>query len=375
MEEINKTNKYFLRNVIIKGIILFIILNFIFIGINQFPIGRISLYNIVFPGRDRFPFGENPSQSYNLTINNIDAMFSSLKIDRQKKKDTEFRVFIAGDSSVWGSLLSNSDSLTGQINQKKITTCDGKTVQAFNLGYPTMSVLKDLLIIDKALSYQPDLLIWMITLESFPEINQSQAPLLVNNPLEVRKLIDKYSISNKYQEPTSENNYLNQTLIGQRRNIADLLRLQVFGILWAATGIDQQLNVAYTPAKLDYDQDDSFYGKSEHIFADSELSFDILDKAVQNINVPIIMINEPILISSGKNSEIRYNYYYPRWAYDQYRLIINKSMSNNKVPFYDFYDTVPDKFFTNSAIHMNPAGEAILANKINKILSEINCQK
>jgi len=47
-------------------------------------------------------------------------------------------------------------------------TVSGKQARVYNLGYPTMSLTKDLLILSRALHYQPDLIIWLVTLESFP---------------------------------------------------------------------------------------------------------------------------------------------------------------------------------------------------------------
>lgn len=302
-------------------------------------------------------------------------MFSSMKINKERKQENEFRVIIAGDSSVWGSLQANSDTLVGQINQQNIKTCNGLTIHAYNLGYPTLSVLKDLLIIDKALAYRPDLIIWMVTLESLPTKNQLTTPLLVNNPLEEKEIINKYSLTDKFEISISDVNYLDQTLIGQRRNIADLIRLQIYGVLWAATGIDQNLNSTFTQAQRDFDQDYSFHGLNEHVFDESELSFDIIEKVVKNINLPIIVINEPILISNGKNSDIRYDFYYPRWAYDQYRLLMKEAMMKKNIPYFDFYNLVPESLFTNSAIHLNPTGEAILVQKIDEVLKANSCNK
>jgi hypothetical protein len=39
-------------------------------------------------------------------------------------------------------------------------------------------------------------------------------------------------------------------------------------------------------------------------------------------DVPVLLINEPMFISSGQNSDLRYNSFYPRWAYDQYRAML-----------------------------------------------------
>ncbi len=66
----------FLRNVLIKGLAIFIIIDLLFIALPP-GLGKISLYNHLFTGRLRFPFGENPAQSYNLSLFDLDAMFAS----------------------------------------------------------------------------------------------------------------------------------------------------------------------------------------------------------------------------------------------------------------------------------------------------------
>jgi hypothetical protein len=297
-------------------------------------------------------------------------MFSSLIINKEIKEPDEFRVFIIGDSSVWGSLQSNADTLAGQINNLQLAKCRGKIIKTYNLGYPTLSVLKDLLIIDHSLSYQPDLILWLITLESFPKENQPSSEILKNNSNETIQIIKRYGLSDIYQPALKS--ILDQTIIGQRRNLADLIRLQGYGIMWAATGVDQDLNAPYSPAMRDFEVDEEFHDKGQRLI-ENELSMDILAQAVKNISIPMILINEPILISQGKNSQIRYNYYYPRWAFDQYRSIMQKEVDELKITFFDFYDLVPENMFTNSAIHLNKEGESILANRIASILINDEC--
>jgi hypothetical protein len=366
--------KHSLRAVVIritaKAILLFVLINILFIWISPSFIGRISLYNFIFPGRTRFPFGENPSGSFNLTINNLDAMFASLRLDKTPKENDEFRVFVLGDSSVWGSLLANEETLTGQLNNMGIKGCQGKAIKTYNLGYPTLSILKDLLIIDQSIKYNPDLIIWLVTLESFPRENQNSSELLKNNPSPIQKVLVKYELDGSYQ--FKQPNHLDQTIIGQRRDIADLFRLQAYGVMWGATGIDQNLTNTYTPAKRDFEADESFHGNGERTLL-NELSFDVISNTFKKINIPIIMINEPILISQGKNSSIRYNYYYPRWAFDQYRETMQEMMDKNKIPYYDFYNLIPENLFTNSAIHLNSKGESMLAMEIRTFLTNRVC--
>ncbi|MDP2777372.1 MAG: hypothetical protein Q8O48_06995, partial [Anaerolineales bacterium] len=77
-----------LFNVLIKGLFLFIIFNFLFEAW-QPKLGQISAYNLIFPGRERLPFGEKSAQAYNLSLFDLDAMFASHVIHREVKADDE----------------------------------------------------------------------------------------------------------------------------------------------------------------------------------------------------------------------------------------------------------------------------------------------
>jgi len=74
-------------------------INLAFVAVNPAGLGRISLYNSIFPGRPRFPFGEDPAQSYNLSLFNLDAMFAAHAIAAGPKPAGEYRVLVIADSS------------------------------------------------------------------------------------------------------------------------------------------------------------------------------------------------------------------------------------------------------------------------------------
>jgi len=88
-------------------------------------------------------------------------------------------------------------------------------------------------------------------------------------------------------------------------------------------------------------------------------------------NIPIVIVNEPMLISNGKNSDIRYNFFYPRWAYDQYRALMTGQSLNHRWTYVDLWDAVPANQFTNSAIHLTSLGETQLAKKITPIITAV----
>jgi hypothetical protein len=70
------------------------------------------------------------------------------------------------------------------------------------------------------------------------------------------------------------------------------------------------------------------------------------------------------LISQGANSDVRYNFFYPRWAYDQYRALLAEQAAAHGWNYLDLWELVPQEEFTNSAIHLTPAGEGMLAEQV-----------
>jgi hypothetical protein len=364
-----KPSRIRLFGVLLKAILLFVLFNFAFLFMNDIPFGKLSLYNFIFPGRERFPFGET-REAYNLSLFDLDAMFASHVLAGTEKTPDEYRVLLIGDSSVWGTLLAPEQTLAGRLNASPITAC-GKEVQAYNLGYPTISLMKDLMILDQAKQYQPDMVIWLTTLEAFPKDKQLDSPIVANNSTRVRKLITNYQLAMDPNDPALVDvSKWDQTFVRRRRAVADILRLQIYGALWAATGIDQFYTEDYERAQIDLEPDDEFHGEKS---LQDKLALDALDAGMTAAPVPTILINEPILISDGLNSDIRYNFFYPRWAYDEYRQLLSEHAAARKWHYLDLWDLVPLQEFTNSAIHLTPEGEAILSGEITKAIQAL-CQ-
>ena len=360
-----KPAKAFLAGVLIKAFILFLVLNALYAVLQpQQIIGRMSVYNWLVPGRERLPFGEIPEQAYNLSLYQVDAMFRSHEIMQQKAND-EFRVILIGDSSVWGYLLKPEEMLSAYLNDAGLTTPDGQTVRIYNLGYPTISVTKDLLLLSYALAYEPDLVVWLTTLEAMPANKQLSSPIVQNNAEPVRDLIETYNLSLDPDSPEFyDAAFWLRTIIGDRRTLADMTRLNLYGFMWASTGIDQYYPDSYEPRQEDFEEDDSFYDLSSPLTLD-DLAFDVIAAGVDLAgDVPVLLVNEPMFISTGENSDIRYNFFYPRWAYDEYRGIFAEQAASHGWQYSDLWDTIPAAEFTNSAIHLTPEGSAMLADMV-----------
>jgi hypothetical protein len=110
------------------------------------------------------------------------------------------------------------------------------------------------------------------------------------------------------------------------------------------------------------------------ILDESQLVFSILEAGLQAAGqTPVILVNEPILVSTGKNSDLRYNFFYPRWVYDQYRQMMKDKAQANKWNYLDLWNLVPMDQFTNSAIHLTPAGESLLAEQLKQTVLQQAC--
>jgi len=260
--------------------------------------------------------------------------------------------------------------LTAYLDRLELSDSSGKRLRFYNLGYPTLSLTKDLLILNKALSYHPDMVIWLVTLESFLRVNQLAAPIVQHNPEAIRAISSQLHLGIDPEDPAFvRDSFLQSTLIGQRRALADLVRLQLYGVMWAATGVDQFYPATITPPQVDLAADETIQGLKPPLLNLDYLAFDILDAGSKEVGGrPFIIVNEPIFISQGKNSNIRYNFFYPRWAYDQYRELLAEDCHENSWPCLDVWDLVPFKEFTNSAIHLTPEGTSMLANAIGEMV-------
>jgi hypothetical protein len=371
MRQNNAITNFSIKRVIIKGTLLFLLINFIFVPLAPLPVlGRISAYNYIFPGRVRLPYGENSDQAYNLSTYNLEAMFASHELNAGKKPIDEFRVLLIGDSSVWGYLLKSEDTLSANLNAAGIKLNDGRLVRAYNLGYPTLSLAKDLLILNYAIRYQPDAIIWLITMESMPASKQLDSPIVQNNPDAVQNLIANFQLNLNPSDPRFvKRNFLQSTLIGERRDLADILRLQLYGVMWASTGIDQYYPVNYEPPQENLDPDEALHDLEPPNLNPNDLSIDILMAGYKLAGeLPILFVNEPIYISHGENSDIRYNFFYPRWAYDQFRQLFAETCQNQSWLCLDEWNSIPPDQFTNSAIHMTPYGSQLLSTKLAEVI-------
>lgn len=352
-----------LARVFLKGILLFTILNLFFAAVNGISwLSVTTVYNGLVPGRERLPFAASAS-NVNITSSNIPMLFASHAVSTLPSSN-EKRVFIAGDSSVWGYLLDHDKTIAAQVD-----TILPDDIRVFNLGFPTLSVLKDLLLLDYSLQFQPDLIIWFTTLDALYRPRQFDSELVQNNIPQVNTLSGRYRLDIRNSNVQAHEDWTGNTMWGQRRFLSDWWRLQVLGFLWMTTRIDTE-STDYVPASRDLDSDRGWQGYSADAdLPDDWLMLDVFEKAQHTWpETHLLVVNEPVLISSGANSEFRYNAWYPRWVYQQYQQELQAAHTNSTWQYLDLFDLVPEVEFTDSPVHVSEKGTALISERLAPII-------
>ena len=347
----------FVMRVILKAAVLFIGFNAMFVLLTPMQwINQATLYNTVFPGRERLAYSDNPKDAYNISLGSLDAMFASHVISNETRSDV-VRVAMIGDSSVWGVLLDNDETLSSCLNAMDLRTDDGHRIEVYNLGYPVLSVLKDVLILDQALDHDIDAVVWLTTLQALFETEQLRHPILSDNADVARDFIERYNLDlNAEQLPQQTLWY--QTIIGQRRVLSDWLRYQIYGLGWWMTGEDYA-SAGYLGAPVrNLPASENVLNQPQievgNLIEQNVLAWDVMQAGfdlVDEHGVPMLLVNEPIFRSDGLNSDIRYNEYYPRWAYDAYRQHLEQLAAGNNWPYLDLWNFVPAESFTDTPFH------------------------
>jgi len=345
--------------VLVKGLAVFLIFEFALYALHP-NLQWLNVYNSSALIRRRFPISTVAPEDDALDVPNFDAMFASHIVSEPKKPD-EFRVFLLGDSAVWGVGLTPAQTLSGQVDALGLT-CGNKNVRAYNLSFPVSSATKDMMILDEAMKYQPDEIIWLITWYTLMPSRRYNQHLSVYNPAEYYKLAHQFGfLPINYQSPN-----LIQQIAEQNQTVFHVLRYQFYSPINLATGLDQIPGPPEVlPSQLSSNA--TFFGnmKPPKLSADKVSIDQVQDFYKIAGNIPTILVNEPIqVLTNVPNSNIYYDVYYPRWIYDQYRQYVSETVAQNHWNYLDLWNIFPPNYFTDTPLHLTRQAETELAKTI-----------
>jgi hypothetical protein len=323
------------------------------------PLGGANAFDLLQLKRERFPISTLPSVDAALDVGNLDAMFASHIVSRPKTAN-EFRVLVLGDSAAWGLRLASSETLPSQLDRMDLA-CGSKSVRFYNLSFPRPSASKDLLILDKAAAFQPDLIVWFVTWYTLMPKARDDHWLITQNPAEFEKLARRFDFLPKdYRTPT-----MPELVVTQNSSLFRVARFQLYTFIQLATGRDQIIGQpADLPTQLS--PDTSFEGLKPPVLRQKQVSLDqVADFYKLAGAVPVVLVNEPMLIVRGvPNSDVRYNNYYPRWVYDQYRKYVQDAATENDWNYLDLWDAMPAQYFEDTPLHLTSTGQRLFAQSL-----------
>ena len=309
--------------------------------------------------RQRFPLSTKSPVDDAQDLGNLDAMFAAHVVSNPKAPG-EFRVFVLGDSAAWGLQLEPGQTLPAQMDALQLK-CGSKNIRVYNLSFPRSSATKDLMILDKALQYQPDAIVWTITWYTLMPKTRIDHWLVTQNPEDFYRLAHRFDfLPRGYTAPTSLD-----ALTARNRSLFHEIRFQIYSLIELATGREQ---IPGPPEQLpgSLSRDVTFEGLKPPRLREGQVSLDqVADFYRLAGTIPVVLVNEPILIMTGvPNSDVRYDSYYPRWVYDQYRAYVSAAAAKNGWDYLDLWDMFPASSFTDTPLHLNPEGQRLLAERL-----------
>ncbi|HEX8991782.1 MAG TPA: hypothetical protein VF784_08890 [Anaerolineales bacterium] len=344
--------------VLIKGLLIFLILEYAVVWL--FPgFGPNNVYALLNMKRERLPLSTSSPIDDAQDLGNLDAMLASHVVSNPKASN-EFRVFVLGDSATWGLQLAENQTLPGQLDALGLA-CGNKVVRVYNLSFPRSSATKDLMILDKALRFQPDLILWLVTWYTLMPKTRVDHWLVTQNPDEFYKLASRFDFLPRGATPPT----LLDTALERNRALFHETRFQLYSLIQLATALDQIPGPPEVlPASLSKDL--TFEGLKPPTLNRSQVSLDqVQDFYTLAGQIPVVLINEPTLEMTGvPNSDIRYSDYYPRWVYDQYRNYLGEDSAQHGWNYLDLWNMFRASYYTDTPLHLSPEGQHLLAETL-----------
>jgi hypothetical protein len=364
---------------LLKALLLFVAANLFFAWLRP-PVENLLLFRRAprFPSIWEPALGaedESGTGFRRVMISDLGLLFHAHEISSQPKAGDEYRVILLGDSAGWGAYLLPEQTASALINRMDLRTCAGKKVKVYNLSYPFLSATKDLMILSEAMKYEPDMIIWSFSLIGFTAERQT-IDFVAENPARLKYLKETYGLKPEIRLAPHIDSFGDHTLIGRRRELNLALRLNFSEVMLRALGTDEPRavddNVRACRSRVGDNLD--FRGFLPPADLETYANLDGLKIAARLAgNARLIYVNEPTCIQPDGRTGVRYNFHYPHWAYDQYRLTLGEMARENDWTYVDLWDYLLPSEFSNSIFHRTPEGEQRLAQKFAEIILAQSC--
>jgi hypothetical protein len=359
------------RRVLVKALVIVAAINIALLVFRVNPVRALvtlNTWDLIGRGRARLAY---PSDFQNGQLP-LEALLATHQISVGAKPADEYRVILLGESGIAGWGVPDEDTLAAQLTERNIDVNDKRFV-AYNLAYPQPGAARDLLIMDAAMIYDPDLILWFITpaaLDNSPDIAGANRVFYNLNRDRLQRLVD--------EDPVLLGEWLDErgpALLDEpapaERYIAirdqDLLPVWLNALFYPFIAPD--LAVSDRRAGSEPVPNEAKYTLDSPGFAEiPNQTWNFLEVGclrAKDGGAAILLINEPMLVSDHAEN---YNANYQRALYDAYRAELSDYADTHHIPFADLWDIIPSERFTDTPLHMDAEGYAILSAALEQAL-------
>ncbi len=366
--------KMFAR-VLLKAVLLVAAVNVALIVTGFNPVQvliRANIWDVIGGGRARLAY---PSDFQNGQLP-LEALLASHQISAGPKPENEYRVVFLGESGIAGWGVSDEDTLADQLTERGIIR-DARPVVAYNLAYPQPSAARDALILDAAMAYHPDLVIWFLTpaaLDNGPDIIGTNRVFFDLNQSRMTTLVDTYPdlLQAWYQQHQSDLTnpkpaWMRFSGIRDQVLLPIWMNAQFYVLIPPDLGeSDRRMGSESIPTEARYTSDAPGFTRIPN---ETWNFIQVVCLRAQAEGSDLLLINEPMLVGSGANSEVNYNANYARDFYDRYRDTLAQVASDHGIRYADLWNLIPASHFTDTPLHSDAGGYAILSAALEEFLT------
>jgi hypothetical protein len=358
--------------VLIKALVLLLIFDAGQIALNLPDlVDRWSIYRDLTPPTDRLGLA---NQIGDPIWWRLDPLLDAHEIAQPKAAD-EYRVIFLGDSATF-CLYCRSIEAIPALFTKLGASINGRQVRGYNLAYPGSDWLKDVLILKHALKYQPDAIVWLVTAKGAgdqPLLQEPDAHLITRlNADELPALARVFNLDTwEIRRYADADAWYQRSIWIHGGRYRDWLILAARTIRNALIYPGRDLTQEYLlpgepvtaePVREVAEINSSLPGYDRF----PNRQWDLLlagQSLAHEADLPLLIVNEPIYVASGPNTDVNYDSFYERSLYDRFRTALTTFARQHDLAYLDLWNSLPPEDFSNTSLHYNLDGNRQVAER------------
>jgi hypothetical protein len=288
---------------------------------------------------------------------------------RTSRRPGEIRVVLAGNSSVYGFPLPVKKTFGHLVNRDFAHR--GVPAHLFNLGFAATYQLKDALVIHEALRYDPDVILYPVTLAEFHHVAPvllrhvhqffdsniaALAALVVDLPPGLEEVLTRYrvvlevhrSLLGWLDHLKESGEFLRRVVQRHARSLAPRVNPPSAPV----QSVGRQTTYDCPARMADFSQEFSGW-QSWNILA-------YLEYVRNTRGVDVMVVNWPVAHEPVGDC---YNVRYPAAAFAEYNTWLREETAARGLRYVDLHDLLPPRAFLDS-LHVGPSGHRQIADRL-----------